>query len=94
MPGPTTTTLGTSGSAPVYGTLRPMTTAALDAILAQERAALAPGKTLRITGSVTSEGARATLLRRWGPYTYLGGYAERQWGGRGWSAGVQGVYTR
>ena len=73
---------------------QPFSTVALDAAIARDRAALPQGAKLRATGSVTTEGARVSILRQWGQHTYVGGYAERQWGGGNWVAGAQAVFVR
>ena len=68
---------------------QPFSTTMLDAAVTRATSAIPAGKTGQIAASVTTDGgARIEGAARWKSITG-GGWAERQWGGRGWSAGAK-----
>lgn len=73
---------------------RIFSTAALDASIARQRTALPPTKTVRVAASATDQGARLEAIVRVSPHTFVGGYAEKLWGGPGFTYGAQAVWVR
>ncbi len=66
---------------------------ALDRHLKDVLANIPAGKRGQVTGAVTTSGVEATVGVKVKPSVTVSGWAGREWGGRGWSAGARGAWS-
>lgn len=62
---------------------------ALDGVLKQQEAAIPAGKRGLLTTTITTKGVEAGIGSRLGKNTTVTGWAGREWGGKGWTAGAR-----